>query len=472
MSLAIHTPEKKEAARQAKYFLPYQIRWLLDRSMQKIWEKTRRGGMTYAQSYEDVDDCVKQPKLPVWFSSADESAAREYIYYCEQWVKVFGAVAQSLGSIVIDAEKGIKAFVIEFSNGSRIHALCSNPKAFRSKGGKVVLDEFAWHDDQDGMWAAAEPVTTWGYPVRVLSTHNGKQCRFFRMLDEAKKELAATGHSVWSVHTTPIQLAVAEGLADKILRRPLTDAERAEWLEKKRKSVGDDTIWQQEYCCVPVDEATAFLTYDLIRTVEEETAGDPSKYEGGPVFIGNDIARRKDLFVIWVDERMGDVKWNREIVTLKGATFAAQDAEMDRIVKTYPAFVRICMDQTGMGEKPVEDAKRRYGPHKVEGVLMTNEVKQELANTFKRSIEDRRRRVPKTAEVRDDLHAVKKITTVAGNVRFDAERTEQGHADRFWSAALANHAADEPSMPGLLQALGQLAAEQKAKEEKANPVAA
>ena len=80
----------------------------------------------------------------VWFSSADESAAKEYIDYCEKWVKFFHAVAKVRGEMVIDNEKDIKALVIEFSNGTKIHALSSNPKSFRSKGGKVVLDEFAF----------------------------------------------------------------------------------------------------------------------------------------------------------------------------------------------------------------------------------------------------------------------------------------------------------------------------------------
>jgi phage FluMu gp28-like protein len=36
---------------------------------------------------------------------------------------------------------------------------------------------------------------------------------------------------------------------------------------------------------------------------------------------------------------------------------------------------------------------------------------------------------------------VTKQTTAAGNIRFTAERTPDGHSDRFWSLALANHAA-------------------------------
>jgi phage FluMu gp28-like protein len=431
-----------ETARQDKYFLPYQRAWILDESMEKIWDKSRRIGATYAQSYEDVRDAVRN-LWDVWFSSADESAAREYIIYCEQWVKIFDVAAQSLGEVVIDSKYDVKAFVIEFANGRRINALRSNPKSFRSKGGKVVLDEFAHHEDQEALWAAAFPATTWGFPFRVLSTHNGKACLFFRLLDEERQLIARGEKSDWSIHKTDIFQAVADGLVDKILKRPATEEEKQQFIDRCRRLSRDN--FGQEYGCIASDEATAFLTYDLIATCEDSSAGDPSKYAGGPVYVGNDIARRRDLWVAWVDEKIGDVMWNREVIEIKGATFAAQDAELDRIMRAYKV-VRLCMDQTGMGEKPVEDAQRRYGAHRVEGVLMTALVKQDLAFRVKRNMEDRVMRIPKRAEVRDDFHAVRKVTTAAGNVRFDAERTEQGHSDRLWAKALAEMAGSSPGI--------------------------
>ncbi len=433
------------AERQDKYFLPYQRSWILDESPMTIWEKSRRIGATYAESYKDVRGCVKALWPAVWFSSADESAAREFILYCEQWVKIYDVVARSLGEIVIDSKNDIKAFVVEFENGTRINALRSNPKSFRSKGGKVVLDEFAWHDDQDALWGAASPAVTWGFPISVLSTHNGQSSLFYRIIEEIKRVTAAGGKSDWSLHHTDIFEAVADGLVDKILKRPATEEEKNNFIEQCRRRSLDDLHWQQEYCCIPVDEATAFLTYDLIRTCEDAKAGDPKFYTGGDCYVGIDIGRRRDLWVAWVDEKVGDVMWNREITALKGASFAAHDAELDRIMRTYKVR-RVCMDQTGIGEKPVEDAQRKYGAYRVEGVLFTAPVKQEIAFATKRSFEDRNTRVPANAEVRDDLHAVRKVTTVAGNVRFDAERTEQGHADRFWAKALAQHAGSGPSV--------------------------
>ena len=435
MSIAIKTEERTERSRRDKYFLPYEIRWLLDERRYKLWEKSRRIGATYTVAYGDVKGVIKTPKWPVWFSSADESAAKEYITYCETWAKVFDVVATNLGEVLLDSKHGVTALTLEFKDGGRIHALRSNPRGFRSKGGRVRLDEFAWHDDQQALWMAAQPCVMWGGDVQILSTHNGKQGLFYKFLDAAK-----AGENDFVVHRTDIFDAVREGLADKIAGRTLTESERQAFIDTLHKNAADEETWQQEYCCIPLDEATAFLTYELIGAIEDAEAGDPSKYAGGPCYVGGDIARRRDLFVLWVAERVGDVLWTREVVARKGISFAEQDAELDRVMRTYHV-ARVCMDQTGMGEKPVEDAKRHYGDYVVEGVQMTAETKQELANGLKRQAEDRSVRIPKDKDVRDDLHAVRKITTVAGNVRFDAERTDAGHADRFWAAALSAHAA-------------------------------
>ena len=262
------------------YFLPYQVRWIQDQSRLKIAEKSRRVGWTYVQSYEDVKDAVRADEpMDVWFSSADMSAAREYIRYCEQWTRVFKVAAESLGEVVIDREDDIKAFVIEFASGKRIHALSSNPTGFRSKGGKVILDEFAKHQQQDELWQAAMPTITWGFPLRIISTYNGKSNRYYRMVEDARKG------NRWRLHSTNIVQAVDEGLADKILKRKLTPQERQDWLDELRENAGDEETWQQEYMCNPVDEATAWLSWDLIEGCVDKSAGIPKLYEGGLCYV-------------------------------------------------------------------------------------------------------------------------------------------------------------------------------------------
>jgi phage FluMu gp28-like protein len=60
-----------------------------------------------------------------------------------------------------------------------------------------------------------------------------------------------------------------------------------------------------------------------------------------------------------------------------------------------------------------------------------------MAVRMKRHFEERTLRIPEYAALRRDLNAVKRVVTAAGNIRFDAERTEEGHADRFWALALS-----------------------------------
>lgn len=430
------------------YFLPYQVRWLHDGARRKLWEKSRRIGATYAQSYEDVRDCITKPGLAVWFSSADESAAREYILYCEQWARLYKETGEllSLGEEILDEKNGIKALVLRLKNGSRLHGLSSNPKAFRSKGGKTVLDEFDWHEDQQAMYAAAKPCVTWGYDLRILSTYRSATGLYAQFVRDAKKARVEGRPPTFSLHSASIFDAVAQGLLDRITGRPTTPEERAAWLEEEHEACGSEDIWLQEYCCIPSDENEAFLTWELIRPCEDDRAGKPEHAGKGDLYVGNDVARRRDLAVIWVVEAVGDVLWTREVVRMKNASFAVQDEELDRIADRYNPR-RICMDQTGMGEKPVEDAKRRYGKYRVEGVLFSPASKQELAFGLRRKFEDRQVRIPIDGDIRRAHHAIKKTTTAAGNVRLDAGRADAGHADEFWAHALAVHAACNPVGP-------------------------
>jgi phage FluMu gp28-like protein len=423
------------------YFLPYQEAWLRDTSRLKIWEKSRRIGATFVQAYEDVVDASRDDKpLDVWFSSADESAAKEYMRYCAMWTQLLNVAADDLGEVVIDRDDDIKALVIEFATKKRIHGLSSNPKAFRSKGGKLVLDEFAFHGDAEALWKAAAPVITWGFPARILSTYNGKGNRYYRMVDEARKG------SGWKLHTVTIEDAVAGGLADRIAGRTLSDEERLAFIAECRSIAGDEETYLQEFMCQPVDEATAWLPWNMIISCEHADAGKPELYAGGDAYVGMDIGRRRDLTVIWVIELVGDIPWTREIVRMKKASFAEQDAELDRVFAAYRVR-RCCADETGLGMKPVEDAKKRHGEYRVEGVTFTGPVKQHLATIGKQAFEDRRARIPASLDIRNSHHAVRKMTTAAGNVRFDAERTEVGHADEFWAHMLALHAAEDVVQP-------------------------
>ena len=131
---------------------------------------------------------------------------------------------------------------------------------------------------------------------------------------------------------------------------------------------------------------------------------------------------------------------------LRRVTFAEQDAVMAELMGRYRVS-QLSMDQTGMGEKPVEDAKRRY-PGRVEGVIFTPQAKPAVASLGKAGFEDRRVRIPAgDLALRGDLHKPKKVVGPTGIPRLIAESDSAGHADRFWAAMLGLAAADPGEYP-------------------------
>ena len=199
-------------------FLPYQVAWLQDNSQIKIYEKSRRIGMTYAQAFEDVIDAAVFGKYNVWFSSNNITNAREYIDYCKKYAAALNAVIKSETQAELLDEADANTFVITFSNGKKITALSSSPNQLHGKGGKIVLDEFARRDNELEVWEAASPAAlVWGYPIRIISTHRGKQSVFYSFIRRLER-----GELTWKHYRTTFVDAVRQGLADKALRKKCT----------------------------------------------------------------------------------------------------------------------------------------------------------------------------------------------------------------------------------------------------------
>lgn len=421
-------------------FLPDQAKWIADTSRLKLWEKTRQYGASWTAAYGGSERTSAQTaRLDQWVSSRDAIQSKLFLVDCAMWAGVLNVAAKDLGEVVLDAEKGINAYVLQFANGRRIHSMTSNPDAQAGKRGPRLLDEFALHPDPRKLWSIAYPGITWGGNMEIISTHRGSYNFFNTLIREAKEGDNPKGISL---HRTTLEDALNQGFLFKLQQVLPADDERqvmceAEYFDFIKAGCADEESFLQEYMCQPADDDAAFLEYDLIASCEYGRDVDWCQRENGRLYSGVDIGRKKDLTVLWVVEVLGDVAYTRHVECLQNM----RKSEQEKII--WPWFEkseRICIDSTGLGIGWTDDAQDQFGEHKVEGVNFTGPTKEALAYPLRGAMEDKKIRIPYDPEIRADLRAVTKQTTSAGNIRFTAERTPDGHSDRFWALALVIHA--------------------------------
>lgn len=434
-------------------FLSYQERWVRDTSRLKLMEKGRQIGLSWSTAYPTVErTAAKGARWDQWVSSRDEIQARLFLDDCKMWARVFDLAAQDLGEVVIDAGKKLTALALRFASGRCIYSMSSNPDAQAGKRGGRVLDEFALLSDPRQMWSVAYPGLTWGGLLEVISTHRGSR-NFFNLLIREVREKGNPKHI--SLHRVTLEDALAAGFLYKLQQALPADAEQqamdeAAYFDFVKSGCADEESFLQEYMCVPGDDDAAFLEYDLIAGCEYpdgqawELAAPKDAGPTAELYAGLDIGRQKDLTVLWVLERLGDVLYTRLVLSLRKMS----KPEQEKIIWPWlPVVRRTCFDYTGLGIGWGDDAQAAFGASKVELVTFTPKVKEALAYPVRGTMEDKKLRIPFDPDIRADLRSVAKQTTAAGNVRFTAERTTDGHADRFWALALAIHAAASPSGP-------------------------
>lgn len=437
-------------------FLQYQKEWITFPGRFGLAEKSRRTGLTYAEAYrmtrKHATGRVKGNKS--WFTSADLSAAEEYIDYVGFFAKYLNTAAKYVGEVVINKEDDITAHRVRFGNGDECNAISSNPTRFRSKGGDVTLDEFAHHKLQEKMYTAAKPSIMWGNDVRIISTHNGDDSYFNGLIKEIKKGKDGTMKN-WVLFRTTIDDAIKQGLVDTILGHKATLEEVKEFLEDAFSGMTQEAIDEEFYCIPRSASNTHLLNYELINAVERDNILDELLANiTGDLYVGMDVGRKNNPSIIWILERLGELLYTRKVIALKNIPYS-QQREILYGVLSHKNFRRTCIDATGIGNQLAEEAQDQYGKLRVEPVMFTPRSKEELASHTYVMVEGKKVLIPRDKVIREDLYSVKAVTTSAGNVRYEADQTKEGgHADYFFGLALALMAAKTYSGPLIITTRG------------------
>lgn len=352
--------------------------------------------------------------------------------------KAHRSVLVSLGSRMAAKRDKNNASNIDFQSGGRIIALPSS--GGRGFTGNVFLDEFAYHIRPGKVWDAALAVTMHrGFRARVASTPNGVGDEFEQLWNNSDKN-----HG-WSRHEIPIQRAIADGM-------------RLDMAKLWKLAKGDPRIFDQMFHCKFLDGEMQYISSELI---DAASGTDFDTKDTGTYFGGLDIGKTIDLTVLVVVKKIGALMHVVYVESCKRTDSVKLDDMVARAFKRF-GLRRLCVDATGIGSFPAEQMQKKHGVSRVEPVTFTQNSKEDMATSLYTAFAERKIRLPKTAycervdpkvvllegrgqeqptALRADIASIRRIITSAGNVRYDAPHTDQGHADRAWALALAVHSA-------------------------------
>ncbi len=418
--------------------LPYQLAWINDDARMKIVVKGRQTGYSFAATLRAVLNCLER-RLTWIFLSKGERQSRLLMEKVADHARAIGAALEFHDSEFMEGTL-IKQLEARFPNGSVIYGLPANPDTARGYTGNVTLDEFAFHQDAAKVYSALFPTITRGFGIEIISTPAGQQGKYFEI---AKSAGLVDGYpreagSPWSAHRVDIFEAVRQGLAEQ------AGMSGDQMIAQLRAGCEDEEAWLQEYCCQFLSDAANYIPMEMIFSCVSEQASTEWPIEdlrGKEWYLGIDIGRKRDLTIAWAFEKLGDTLWSRKLLAMSRVPFEEQEKAITDMLEAGPR--RCSIDQSGLGMMLAERLARRYPM--VEPVQFTAQVKERLAPLVKAAFENRTVRIPDNREIRGDINAVKRFVTPAGNIRFDAEHTDKGHADRFWALALALDAASQPA---------------------------
>jgi phage FluMu gp28-like protein len=495
-----------EVTRALDNLLPYQQRWATDDSPLKIVVKARQIGYSFAATLRAVVECLERKTTWIFLSKGERQSrllmekvadhVRSFGLVCEALESTYfeGTLTRQLetrfpnGSVIYglpanpDTARGYTGNVTldEF--------------AFHTDAAKIYSALYPTITRGYGLEVISTPNGTQGKFYELAKTAGLVDCRLPMedcRLGPIENRPSEIGNSpAWSPHRTDIYEAVRQGLSINV--------------RMLRSGCDDESTWQQEFCCEFVSNAENFFPPELLAAcLSSEASSDTplpslaSGFAGGsrsestwvgsspepPIpnpefFAGIDIGRKHDRTVIWVDEvtagsghpeRSDGSSWlaiqNEKQIPRFARNDSAGGRSVTRLVRTFanapfseqlayarellglrggngePLISRVAIDATGIGLPLAESLAQEFGP-RVEPVVFTAAMKENLAFRTRRRMEDGLTRLPDTRDVRRAFSAVKKFVTAAGNLRFDAARTEAGHADEFWAKALADYAAD------------------------------
>lgn len=400
--------------------LPYQARYVADKSRFKIWCAARQIGKSFAAAMEVSLDCLERPGQMWVILSAGERQALEMMEKVKQCLTAWGLTLAWEGIERDGVTQDLKSAEARLKNGSRVIALPANADTARGYSANLVLDEFAFHRDPAAIWRAIFPSVS--NPLkgelrcRILSTPNGQGGQGSKFY-----ELFSGDDAAWSRHRTTIHDAVGDGLKVDV--------------DALRKAAGDADGFAQEYECAFIDTARTAFPYELIAACESaEASRDGTSPAQGPLYCGIDVGTINDPTCCVTLCRSGGRLVVTEVFSLKGMSLSDQD---EILAPRIARAVSTSLDASGLGRDIAQRMARRFGG-KFIGQTVTSAWKRQAFQRLRGAMIDRLLALPTATDLREDMHSYQ-VFGAGETETYRAPRTDEGHSD--FTSALA-HAYD------------------------------
>lgn len=455
-------------------FRAYQLPVFLDHTSKVLMlEWSRQIGKSHTLANWCVDRCLKQllkhrTWLVVVLSNSKDNGG-EFALKCAEAARRMGEAVESVETEIPEAEAldGLEYDEMRFqvtlrigNRTARILVLAANPRTARGFSGDLVLDEFAFHENAAAIWEAAEPIISANpeFLCRIASTHNGKASLFNQMVGSGSYPVNSVRRSdAWALGEIKI-VSLKTGQA-------ITP-------EQAEAEAFDRRAYRQNYENEPGDEAGALISRELISiaqrapffTVDDQewnsqTLARLFRLEADEFGIGQDVGRFHDLSVVDVLARTGNLRRQVGQLVMRGLPLSHQRRQMMALLDVIGHRTRrVCIDMTGLGTGLVDELADLYGDLIVgcnfsstvpvtQAVVATGRkaltmgLPERLALDLLAQFEDRNIEILQAREMMDDLRKPGRVVSANGQrVSIVAARGGDGHADRFWALALAEHA--------------------------------
>ena len=428
-------------------FEPYQLALLSSDSRFRWVTKARQVGFSFLLALEALARCHLRPKHTSVFVSYNLEDAKEKVLFARHVYEELPLAYQK--RLVVDSKTEL-AFE---SNGAHrgLSRIISNPsKAPRGKKGDVLLDELAHYVlDREVYRGSTAVILRSANQLTGCSTPLGRRGVFWEIATQAVRPYPHHWRQEvpwWMCRffCTDTTRAAAEA-PDMPTEESVARFGNPDIVQQFESLALED--FEQEFCTKFVDESYSYYPYDLILpctredlVLAEDIGSIPAPT--GRLVAGFDVGRVRDRSELAVFEEI------RRRLRVQAAPFLSPDAVRGAGERAAaPAQRRAHRAAVDRPERhrdePRREPRARISPGGARELHLG--VEGTLGDGHEDPAPEARDPAPPPARARraDPQHQARVLAS--GRVSFDAERTKNGHADRFWAVALACQRERQPT---------------------------